>query len=97
MLQIVGDRTLVARWFDLTGVTTRYFDIETGALAFAQDGHGPGVESSLPISADGRWLATVIDRALVIVDLTSGRQWAVPTPDSVGEPWVSATFVDTGR
>jgi hypothetical protein len=100
MLQIVGDRTLVARWFDLTGVTTRYFDIETGALAFeqaAQDGPDFGLESSLPISADGRWLATIIDRALVIVDLTSGRQWAVPTPDSVGEPWVSATFVDTGR
>ena len=69
-------------------------DPASGDEKWALPGHGPGYASPIVTVADGvRQLVTMTDKAVVGVDVGSGKQlWTIPFPDEWNENIVTPTL-----
>jgi outer membrane protein assembly factor BamB len=94
MSPIIDSGLLIVHVGDDDAGAFRALDPATGAEKWTLPGHGPGYASPI-VSATGgmRQLITMTDKAIVGVDVRTGRQvWQIPFPDDWHENIVTPVF-----
>jgi len=94
MSPIIDNGLLIVHVGDDDGGALRALDPASGDEKWALPGHGPGYASPIVTVADGvRELVTMTDKAVVGVDVGSGKQlWTIPFPDEWNENIVTPTL-----
>jgi outer membrane protein assembly factor BamB len=94
MSPILADGLLIVHAGDDSEGAFRASDPATGAEKWTLPGHGPGYASPVLVSVAGtRQIATMTDKAVVGVDIASGRLlWSIPFPDEWNENIVTPTM-----
>ena len=94
MSPIIDSGLLIVHVGDDDGGALRALDPASGDEKWALPGHGPGYASPIVAVADGvRQLVTMTDKAVVGVDVRSGKQlWTIPFPDEWNENIVTPTL-----
>jgi len=94
MSPIIDSGLLIVHVGDDDGGALRALDPASGDEKWALPGHGPGYASPIVTVADGvRELVTMTDKAVVGVDVGSGKQlWTIPFPDEWNENIVTPTL-----
>ena len=94
MSPIIDSGLLIVHVGDDDGGALRALDPASGDEKWALPGHGPGYASPIVTVADGvRQLVTMTDKAVVGVDVGSGKQlWTIPFPDEWNENIVTPTL-----
>jgi outer membrane protein assembly factor BamB len=93
MSPIIDAGLLIVHVGDDDGGALRALDPASGDEKWALTGHGPGYASPIVTVVDGvRHLVTMTDKAVVGVEVQSGKQlWTIPFPDEWNENIVTPT------
>jgi outer membrane protein assembly factor BamB len=94
MSPIIDSGLLIVHVGDDDGGALRALDPASGDEKWALPGHGPGYASPIVTVVDGvRQLVTMTDKAVVGVDVRSGKQlWTIPFSDEWNENIVTPTL-----